>query len=416
MQQLNIKTARVFKPLLQPSRYKGAYGGRGSAKSNFFAEMAIESCLLKETFGVCAREIQKSLKQSVKRLIENKIKYLGLSDMFQSQETCIKGPNNSEIIFLGLQSHTSDAIKSLEGADWAWLEEAQNISQKSLDILRPTMRKSGSEIWVSWNPNLATDPIDMLLRCDNPPPNSIVVKANYTDSPWFPEELRLEMEYDKSHDFDKYRHVWLGEYVTNSQARVFNNWKVEEFEAPLGTVFRLGADWGFSVDPSVLIRCHIDGNRLMIDYEAYQIGCEIVNLPELFMSVPESEKWPITADSARPETISHMKNNGFPYIKAAIKGPKSIEEGIEYLKSYDIVVHPRCQHTIDELTAYSYKIDKLTDTVLPILEDKDNHVIDALRYACEGARRAKKARKIEIPPYLSKTNTNIINRAVGWMR
>jgi phage terminase large subunit len=172
---------------------------------------------------------------------------------------------------------------------------------------------------------------------------------------------------------------------------------VEEFDSRPGTVFRLGADWGFSVDPSVLVRCYIDGNRLYVDHEAYQIGCEIVNLPELFMSVPEAEKWPITADSARPETISYMKNHGFPRILPAIKGAKSLEEGVEFLKSFDIVVHPRCQHTIDELTMYSYKTDPLTGRITPILEDKDNHVIDALRYACEGARRGTVRR-----PYLPK--------------
>ena len=107
------------------------------------------------------------------------------------------------------------------------------------------------------------------------------------------------------------------------------------------------------------------------------------------MSVPDSEKWPITADSARPETISHMRKNGFPKIVAAVKGQKSVEEGVEWLKSFDIVVHPRCTHTIDELTLYSYKTDPKTLQVLPILEDRQNHVIDALRYACEGARRAE---------------------------
>jgi phage terminase large subunit len=182
--------------------------------------------------------------------------------------------------------------------------------------------------------------------------------------------------------------VWLGEYRRNSEARVFKNWSIEEFERPPGTIHRLGADWGFSVDPSTLIRCDIDGKRLYVDHEAYMVGCEIVNLPELFMTVPEAEKWPIVADSARPETISHMRKNGFPKIMAAVKGAKSLDEGVEFLQSFDIIVHPRCKHLIDELTLYSYKVDALTGKVLPILADKDNHVIDALRYACEGARRA----------------------------
>ncbi len=411
MAVLDIPTARVFLPLLQDARYKGAYGGRGSAKSNFFADCIVDRCVAKKTGVVCGRETQKSLKYSSKRLIESRIEAHGVGHLFEVQDTVIKGHNGSEIIFTGLQSHTSDSIKSLEGFDILWLEEAQNISQRSLDIARPTFRKPGSEIWASWNPGLATDPIDALLRCDNPPPGSIVIEANYTDNPWFPEELHAEMEYDKRRDPDKYQHIWLGQYLSNSQARVFRNWRIEEFERPAGTVFRLGADWGFSVDPSVLVRCDIENNILYVDYEAYQVGCEIVNLPELFMSVPESEKWPITADSARPETISHMQKNGFPRIRSAIKGAKSLEEGVEFLKSFDIIVHPRCKHTIDELTLYSYKIDPLTNDVLPILADKDNHVLDALRYACEGARRAALTKPIPLKPKL----TPRANNQSAWM-
>jgi phage terminase large subunit len=168
----------------------------------------------------------------------------------------------------------------------------------------------------------------------------------------------------------------------------FRNWKVEEFERPHGTTFRLGADWGYAIDPSCLVRCSIDGNRLYIDYEAYLIGCEITQLPELFLRVPDSEKWFITADSARPETISYMQKHGYPKISAAIKGARSLEEGVAFLQSFDIIVHPRCQHVIDELTLYSYKQDPLTGKVLPLLQDKHNHCIDSLRYACEGARRA----------------------------
>ncbi len=398
MATLDIPTARIFLPLLKPARYKGAFGGRGSAKSNFFADCIIDRCVGEKTGVVCGRETQKSLKYSSKRLIESRIAAHNVSHLFDIQETVIKGKNGSEIIFTGLQSHTSDSIKSLEGFDVLWLEEAQNISQRSLDIVRPTFRKPGSEIWASWNPNLATDPIDALLRSDNPPPNSIVVEANYTDNPWFPAELLAEMEYDRTRDPDKYKHIWLGAYISNSNARVFRNWRIEDFDTHEGAIFRLGADWGFSVDPSVLVRAYCIGNNLYVDYEAYKVGCEIVNLPELFMQIPESEKWPITADSARPETISHMQKHGFPSIRSAIKGAKSLEEGVEFLKSFDIIVHPRCKHVIDELSLYSYKIDPLTNDVLPILADKDNHCIDALRYACEGARRAKKQnREIKLP-------------------
>lgn len=407
MTTLEIETPRVYAPLLNAARYKGAHGGRGSGKSHFFAEALIEECIRNKTDAVCLREIQKSLQFSVKKLLETKISNLNAGAYFDVQDKVIKSRNGGIIIFQGMQDHTSDSIKSLEGFNIAWFEEAQSASQRSLDLLRPTLRAPGSELWFSWNPRFATDPIDVLLRGETPPPNSVVVEANYSDNPWLPQELVDEMEYDKRRDPDKYAHIWLGKYQQNSEARVFKNWTVEEFDRPAGTVYRLGADWGFSVDPSVLIRCDIDGHRLYVDYEAYMVGCEIVNLPELFMQVPEAEKWPITADSARPETISHMKKNGFPQIRPAIKGAKSLEEGVEFLKSFDIVVHPRCKHLIDELTLYSYKEDPLTGAILPTLNDKDNHVIDALRYACEGARRAgkKPQRTIERKPV----------RNVGWM-
>jgi phage terminase large subunit len=375
---------------LQASRYKGAWGGRGSGKSHMMAELMIEAHIIdQKRASVCVREIQKSLNQSVKRLLVTKIEAMNAGAYFEVQDAVIKSrKGDGTIIFQGMQNHTAESIKSLEGYDCAWVEEAQSLSQTSLDLLRPTIRKPDSELWFTWNPRQNSDPVDFLLRGPTPPKNSTVIKVNFSDNPWFPQVLRDEMEYDKRRDPDKYQHVWQGSYLTNSSARVFRNWKIDEFDAPPDAIHRLGADWGFAIDPTVLVRCHIIGRTLYIDHEAYMVGCEIVNTPELFMQVPEAEKWPIVADSARPETISHMRKNGFPKIMTAVKGPKSVEEGIEFLKGYDIVVHPRCTHTIDELTLYSYKQDPLTGKILPVLEDKKNHVIDALRYACEGIRRA----------------------------
>lgn len=387
--ELVIDTPKWAEPLLEPSRYKGAYGGRGSGKSNFFAELLVEEHTInQDQKSVCIREIQKSIRMSAKLLIENKIESLGVGRYFEVQESVIKSRNGSGLmIFQGMQSHTADSIKSLEGFDRAWVEEAQSISQRSLDLLRPTIRKPESEIWFSWNPQYETDPVDVLLRGKNPPDNAIVINVNYSDNPWFPDVLREEMEYDRRRDLDKHLHIWEGNYQTFGEALVFRNWSVEEFDTPSDAVLRLGADWGFAIDPTVLIRCFIIGRRLYIDYEAYRIGCEITDTPALFDTVPDARRWPITADSARPETISHMKKNGYPRIQSAAKGAGSVEDGIEWLKSFDLIVHPRCKHTISELGSYRYKQDKLTGAVLPIFEDKNNHVIDALRYACEGARR-----------------------------
>lgn len=395
---LNIQTPRVFKPLLAPARYKGAFGGRGSGKSHFMAESVLEASLMARTDIVCVREVQKSLDQSVKKLLELKIEALGVGPRFNVLRTHIESDLGGRIIFQGLQDHTAESIKSLEGYRIAWVEEAQSLSKRSLELLRPTMRADDSELWFSWNPNFSTDPVDVLLRGSNPPPGTIVVEANYRDNPWLPDVLRAEIDYDLKRDPEKFAHVWLGGYQQNSEKRVFKNWTVEEFERPAGTVFRLGADWGFAIDPSCLVRCSIEGKRLYVDYEAYMIGCEITQLPDLFDRVPDAREWFITADSARPETISHMQKHGYPRMNAAVKGAKSVEEGIAFLQSFDIVVHPRCQHVIDELTLYSYKQDSLTGTVLPILEDKNNHMIDSLRYACEGARKAI-VRKVDLSLY-----------------
>lgn len=387
---LQIRTPRALVPFLDPSRYKGIHGGRGSGKSHFFAEALIEAAIMRPGLrAVCIREVQRSLEQSVKRLVEDKIQAMGVGSLFRVIKTEIETPGGGLIIFQGMQNHTAESIKSLEGYDIAWVEEAQSLSQRSLDLLRPTIRKAGSEIWFSWNPTNAKDPVDGFLRSGEKPPGAVVRQVNWRDNPFFPDVLREEMEWDKRRDPDKYAHIWLGEYLRNSEARVFKNWKAEPFDTPANVArFYFGADWGFSVDPTVLVRCYIDGRTLFVDQEAWQVGCEIDRTAGLFDKVPGAREWPIVADSSDPQNISYMVRHGFPKIKPSIKGPNSVEQGVEFLKSYDIVVHPRCQHVIDELTMYSYEIDKQTGDVLPKLADKKNHTIDALRYALEGVRRA----------------------------
>lgn len=390
-----------------PVRYRAAYGGRGSAKSHSFAAALLLKAAQNPLRIGCYREIQKSIRDSVKRLLDDKIRDMGLSEFYESTDTEIRGANGSLFVFGGLRTNP-DAVKSTEGLDIGAVFEANKVSQRSWDLLIPTVRKEGSEIWAEWNPENKTDPVDQMFRGEGgAPPGSIIRRVNWYDNPFFPDVLKQDLEWDKKRDPDKYAHIWLGEYLRNSEARVFKNWTVEEFEAPKGASFRLGADWGFAVDPSVLIRCYLEGRRLYVDHEAWMIGCEIDQLPDLFDRVPESRKWFITADSARPETISYMRNHGYPKINSAVKGKGSIEDGIEFLKSYDIVVHPRCKHLIDELTLYSYKTDSLTGQVMPILEDKHNHTIDALRYACEGVRKAKKS-TYEKPARVAV--------AGGWMR
>jgi phage terminase large subunit len=218
---LRIDTAAVYEPLLRPARYKGAHGGRGSGKSHFFGDLWLEENISEKLDFVCLRETLKSLEFSVKKLLEGKIERFNAGAYFEVQDRRIMSKLGGVTIFEGMQNHTSESIKSLEGFDRAWFEEAQNASDKSLTMLRPTIRKAGSQLWFGWNPDEPTDPIDVLLRGDELPPDAIVVEANYMDNPWLPDELRAEMEFDKRRDPDKYAHVWLGKYRQNSEARVF---------------------------------------------------------------------------------------------------------------------------------------------------------------------------------------------------
>lgn len=219
---LKVEVAPVFEPLLGRSRYKGAWGGRGSGKSQFFADAIIIRCLTEPGLRVLAcREIQKSLKESAKRLIESKIEDYQLGTLFDVQASEIKTPGGGLIAFAGLQDHTSESIKSYEGFDVAWVEEAQTVSQRSLNLLRPTIRKPGSELWFSWNPRFDSDAVDAMLRGDEVPSGSIVVRANWCDNPWFPEELEQERLDCIRMQPEQYDHIWEGGYVTAVESAYF---------------------------------------------------------------------------------------------------------------------------------------------------------------------------------------------------
>jgi len=392
-QAIEVELARrqpppaVYLPLEAPGRYKGARGGRGSGKSHYFAKKVIDRHVARETRTVCVREHQVTLEQSVKRLLEDKIKLFNLGNKFRVMDNRIEDVNGGIIIFQGMKDYTAESIKSLEGYHIAWVEEAQSLSQRSLELLRPTIREKDSEIWFSWNPSQPTDPVDAFLCSGSLPPGAIVVKSTWADNPFFPDVLRQEMEWDRSRDIETYDHVWGGDYEKHAEARVFRNWREEEFETPDDVTHYFGGDWGFSADPSVLVRCHVIGRQLRVDWEAWEIGCPIDRLPELFAAVPGSKDWPSIADCARPETIDYLQRHGYPKMEPAKKGPDSVKEGIIFLQGYDIVVHPRCVQTLKELRRYSYKVDRLTGIVTPTLQDKDNHVIDSLRYAVERLRK-----------------------------
>lgn len=402
--ELKIKTPRWAKPWFKKARYKAAHGGRGSGKSHFVAEQLVEECVAdRELRVVCIREIQKSIKYSSKQLIEDKIKALGVEHLFDIQRDLIKRIGGGGLIlFQGMQDHTADSIKSLEGFKIAWIEEAQSISAKSLRLLRPTMRAEGAQIWATWNPASKDDPIDDFLRGEFAPHNAIVIEVNITDNPFAPQTLLDEYNEDRErairmqeagdkNAWSMFLHVWHGAYIEFSQALIFaGRYVVSEFEPQdEWTEVYYGADWGFSQDPTTLNRIFINDDKLYIRNEAHQVGCEIDHLPDLFDEVPGSRTHEIRADCARPETISYMKRQGFK-IKAADKWAGSVEDGVTFLKKFkQIVIHPDCPETAKEFKLYSYKVNKAGD-VLPEILDMHNHHIDGIRYGVQPLIRNRK--------------------------
>lgn len=253
MSTLVIETPKVFVPLLNPARYKAAYGGRGSGKSHFFAEHLIEDHLLNRGMrSVCIREVQKSLKESSKRLLEDKLKNLNLGESqgFKIFQEVIQTPGDGLITFQGMSDQTAESIKSLEGYKRAWVEEAQSLSLRSLGLLRPTIRSDGSEIWFSWNPRRKTDPVDALFRGLNPPTGSAVVRANWSDNPWFPKVLEQERIDCLNNEPDQYEHIWEGGYATVISGAYFaKHLQVARKEGRIGRV---------SPDPLMTYRIFVD--------------------------------------------------------------------------------------------------------------------------------------------------------------
>lgn len=291
---------RAFEPLLAPRRYKGAYGGRGGAKSHFFAEQLVRRCQVSPTRAVCIREVQNSIKESVRQLIIDKIAKFGVGASFRVLEAEIRGVNGSLIIFRGMQSYNAENIKSLEDYDIAWVEEAQSLSAKSLRLLRPTIRKENSEIWFSWNPRYETDAVDAFFRSGKRRPDAIVVPVNWSDNPWFPAVLCIEKDSDYAVDPEMAAHVWGGGYEMTSEAAYYaaliaqaeSDGRIGDFgyraDLPVRTAWDIGVD-----DYTAIWFIQDDGvGATAIDYHEFSgLGAEDIvrtALPELIPDPPES--------------------------------------------------------------------------------------------------------------------------------
>lgn len=397
--QLPKKLISVF--VAENVRYRGAYGGRGSAKTRSFALMtAVKGYQFAEEgkSGVilCAREFMNSLADSSMEEVKQAIHSIDwLKDYYDIGQNYIRAKNGLvSYVFCGLR-HNLDSIKSKARILLCWVDEAENVSEIAWRKLTPTVRETNSEIWVTWNPETEGSPTDKRFR-QNPPENSIIVELNYNDNPFFPDVLEQERLNDLTRlDYASYAWVWEGAYLENSDKQVLSGcYKVEAFDDNLykkADRLLFGADFGFANDPNTLIRSFILNDCLYIEYEAYGVNIELDEMSVFYDSVPESRKWIIKGDCSRPETISHIKRKGFN-ISAAKKWQGSVEDGIAFLRGFkQIIIHPRCKHTAEEARLYSYKTDRVTNEVLPIIEDKNNHCWDAVRYSLDGYIKHKRS-------------------------
>ena len=382
--QFPPKLVPVFSQPRGTYQYIGLHGGRGSGKS-FSAALAAAAIrgYVEPLRILCARSFQVSIKESFHSELKNAIAtHPWLEAHYDVGVDYLRGANGTEFIFKGLKN----SIKSLAQVDLTIVEEAEDVSEAQwLDLEATVFRRDRSELWALWNPKLSDSPTDKRF-IKNPPARSAIIEMNYTDNPWFPaglEELR-KREQDRL-DTATYRHIWEGAYLTNSDAQVFaNKYHVQEFTpGPDWNGPYQGGDFGFSQDPTVAVRCWVYGDDLYVEYEAGSVGLELDDTPRYLTDrIPGFADYTTRWDSARPESISHLNRHGLPRSVSVSKWKGSVEDGVSFMRSFKrIVVHPRCKGTIKEMELYSYKVDRLSGDILPVIVDAHNHYMDALRYA-----------------------------------
>lgn len=376
------------------------YGGRGSAKSTNAAIAIVLWAAQGYERIVCARQYQNSIKESVKSDIEAAIKLLGLEDDFKITEyDIIHKKTRSKFFFVGLELHP-ESIKSISGITVLWVEEAQTISARSLEILEPTVRSGRARCIWTWNPRYAKDPVDSLFRGNDkdtrdrlkktgavfsPPLNSYICYVGVEDNPFF-YLTRLPGLKDRAlaNNSPRYKHVWLGAYDDAAEGRIFTNVRIGRVAVPELCAPRYGLDHGFGSDPFFCVKVYIieDARVIYIAREATGHGVALRNLPAQILTVVNDKGDYIKADSSQPIVNDHLNSNGFN-VDGATKGPGSVKAGITWLQSYAIVIDPECVAMQEEAELYVWQTDKVTKKSLNVPVDAFNHGWDAVRYACE---------------------------------
>lgn len=398
MVELSCELPHWAESLFGPRRYKVCYGGRGAGRSWSFARVLLIKAAQTPMRILCTRELQTSIRDSVHQLLRDQIDLMGLAG-YHATDREIRHANGSLFLFEGLR-HNVTKIKSLEGVDVCWVEEAETISAASWDILIPTIRKAGSEIWLTFNPREEHDATYQRFVV-NPPRDAWLFHATWKDNPWFTAELQAEKDRLYALDPDLAGHVWGGQCRTISDAQILKGkYVVEEFEPlPAWHGPYQGLDFGFAQDPLAAVRCWIHDETLYVEHELYRLHLELDYIVDAMKdALPDAQKYVTRGDSARPDSISYLRRHGLPMLAGVKKHKGSVEDGIAHLRSYQrIVIHPRCKHTATEARLYSYKVDEQSGDILPEPVDAYNHCIDSLRYALDPIMRRNLAIEAERP-------------------
>ena len=382
--KVSLHLGEKFLALFERARHKAFFGGRGSAKSHSVATYLVIVSSQRNVRIVCCRQFQNSLRDSSKELIDQKIRSLGLLDQFSiTEREIIHRKTGSRFTFIGLDRNPT-AMKSLEGCDIAWVEEASSINRTSFEILIPTIRKPGSQIIWTWNPDKQDDPVDAYFRSEIKPPDSIIVRVGFEDNPWFFQtEMPNEMWFMQQGNHERYKHIWLGEYDTTFEGRIFTNVEFGYYDVPEYVAPRYGLDFGFGTDPSSIVKVYPDLDNGVIYVEREITGSvPLRQLPAAIDQVIESNGDWIVADSAQPGAIDHLRSVGYN-ITGAVKAQGSIKTGINWLKGFRIIISPECPNLTKEARLYTWQVDRRTKQVLSVPVDAHNHSWDAVRYATE---------------------------------
>lgn len=372
------------------ARYRGAYGGRGSAKTRSFAMMTAVRGMMFGLAGesgviLCGREHLNSLDESSMEEVKQAIRSVPwLLEYWDIGEKYIRSKDGRiKYVFAGLR-HNLDSIKSKARVLIAWIDEAEAVSEVAWRKLTPTVREAGSEIWATWNPESPESATHKRLR-DNPPEGARIVELNYMDNPFFTEALESERREDERKRPETYDHVWEGAFLTITEAQVFRGKSIiQEFEVdPAWNGPYYGMDFGFAQDPTTAGEHWVHDNVLYVRRDCGKVGLELDHTGKFFMErMPGIERHTIRADSARPESISYLKRHGLRRIEGVKKWQGSVEDGVEFIKSFDkVVIHPDAPGTAREFRLYSYKVDRNTGDILPVIVDANNHYVDEMRYA-----------------------------------